>query len=110
MVRKVRRRRDWHRGHLRQLACGFDFYVPDITGWGDPTHCPPDERHKWPSKEALAEMQACWTEHREEIMAMSPHREVTFAELVFEQGLSPQEAMDRLSRHELRNDPKAYQT
>jgi hypothetical protein len=114
--RRPDRRREFDYRHFAQLRSGLDFFG---SGWGDHTgHGLPEgvSRDNWPTAEILNEMRECWELHSEQIKAdnAEQHRgslggvTPTWGELVFERGLSPEDAFDEQSRLNLEADERHF--
>jgi hypothetical protein len=94
LIRRNANRRGWTLAHLLQLRCGFQFLASD---WSDPVDTPPEQRDEWPPAAMLADMRACWAAHGNEVKATCAGRQPglpSWGELVFERGMTPQEAFD----------------
>ena len=102
IARRFLRRKEWGSEHKCALRCGYDYFQ---AGWGDPCtlkrlaldgRAAPEDSANWPDEETLADMQACWAVHGDEVKADHKARGIpgiTWGEAVFERGLSPREAL-----------------
>jgi hypothetical protein len=106
-------RREFTEDHFIQLACGSDFFN---TAWSSPVQIArrsnprrfaddigPDE---WPTAEALDEMRECWEQRRAEVEAIAAKTPpgIAWAELVFDRGLEPLDALQELVDLKLAQD------
>lgn len=84
--------RDFSRDHQLQLVSGVDDFC---SAWGDaPALIFPDRRAAWPGEDVLADMAEAWERHGDELCAEFESWRPLFGELVFDQGVSPCEAIE----------------
>jgi hypothetical protein len=96
-------RREYSNAHLQQMLWGHDYFG---HAFGDITDLPLADRAGWPSADVLDAMADCWELHHDDILALAAERVArrgepqcpTFAELVFDCGMSPQDAMAERGR------------
>lgn len=95
ILRRISRRRrdEWGPGHLSQLRHGHDFFR---DAWGSLADLPMDRRDEWPDAETLADMRACWEQHRDDVVSAEPAGKPIWAALVLDDGLSVDEAQEHI--------------
>ena len=91
LKRRVRRdRHEWTLAHFSQLASGWDYF----GAWGCLAQLPIGERDAWPDAATLEDMRLCFEAHRSEVIELARSRRIekSWAEAVFDDGVSPQDA------------------
>jgi hypothetical protein len=101
--RNITRRKKWSTDQMLQLCDGIDWFH---DAWGNPFDRGLADRKNWPGPTVLAEMRQAWADCRDELLSgdaalvvgvnagMLPRP--LWGELVFDRGMSPQEASNRM--------------
>lgn len=92
--RKTRLRHEWGRMEIEQLKSGQDWFG---EGFGNVFDLRLEDRGKWPLPEVREAMEQCWLDCRDDLLAEATGP--LFGQLVFDEGISGIEALDRIKQH-----------